>query len=323
MRTLSVNILGTGEEMPRRVVDTAEVAALCGVPETEAVRRTGVRTRHWLSDTEDPLVQGAAAATKAIAQAGLTAGDIDVVLNASGTPMQAIPDGGSLLAAELGMTDCFAFSVHATCLSFLVAFQEAAFLIDAGRAERVLIVSTEAGSRGLNFDQPESSLLIGDAAAAVVVGRAETPGQGLVAAAFTTDPGGVHDAEIRGYGSRLAHGRGPARPEDYMFDMNGPRLLRGAADRVPAFLEGLRPGLSTGTPGIDKIVPHQASKAGIAFLARMWGLEKMTITLAEVGNTIAASIPLALHRTDIRSGETVLLVGSGAGTHYGGLIVQW
>jgi 3-oxoacyl-[acyl-carrier-protein] synthase-3 len=323
MRKLGIRVLGSAETLPERVVPTAEVAALCGLSEEEAVQRTGVRTRRWLSEDEDPLLQGVSAARKAIEAAGLSTTDIDLVLNASGTPMQAIPDGGALIAAELGMRGKFAFSVHATCISFLLAFQQAALYLDSGRAEHILIVSTEAGSRGLNFRQPESALLIGDAAAAVVVGAPDHERQGLVASGFSTDTDGIRAAEIRGFGSRLRVDNASEHLDDFTFDMQGLKLLRGAISWFPPFLESIRPGLSTSAEGLDRIIPHQTSKAGMEMMARFWGWEKLVVTLGEVGNTIAASIPLALHRAAMQSGDTALLVGTGSGTHYGALIVQW
>lgn len=315
-------MLGTAERMPELLVPTKDVAAMCGISEEDAVNRTGVRTRHWLSDHEDPLLQGAAAAELAIQDAELELSDIDLVINASGTPMQAIPDGGALLAAELGLSGRFAYSAHATCISFLVAFQQAAFYINSNFAEHILIVSTEAGSRGLNFSQPESSLLIGDAAAAVVVGKPDNESQGIISSRFTTDTEGIRDAEIRGFGSRCKIENASTHPGDFQFDMQGLKLLRGAIRWFPPFLEALRPGLSAGAEGIDKIIPHQTSKAGMEMMARFWGWDKLVVTLGEVGNTIAASIPLALHRADMSPGDTALLVGTGSGTHYGALIVQ-
>ncbi|WGH85319.1 3-oxoacyl-ACP synthase III family protein [Auritidibacter ignavus] len=282
-----------------------------------------MKTRRWLSKDEDPLQQGASAAQKEIEAARLSVTDIDLVLNASGTPMQAIPDGGALIAAELGMRGKFAFSVHATCISFLVAFQQAVFYPDSGRAEHILIVSTEAGSRGLNFNQPESALLIGDAAVAVVVSKPVNEDQGIVASGFSTDIHGIHDAEIRGFGSRLRVDNAADHLDDFKFDMQGLKLLRGAISWFPPFLESVRPGLSTSAEGVDRVIPHQTSKAGMEMMARFWGWEKMVVTLGDVGNTIAASIPLALHRAGMEQGETALLVGTGSGTHYGALIVQW
>ncbi|WP_230672706.1 3-oxoacyl-[acyl-carrier-protein] synthase III C-terminal domain-containing protein [Rathayibacter sp. Leaf248] len=319
---LPVRILGTGEALPQRLVPTAEVAALCGIDADEAIRRTGVVTRHWLADDEDPLELGLLAARRALAAAELEPGDIDVVLNASGTHLQAIPDGGALLAAGLGLADVSAYSLHATCLSFLFALQEAGFLLATHRAERVLIVSTEGGSRGIDVGQPESALLIGDAAAAVVVGRATTPGQGITTSRFTTRTSGVMHAEIRGFGTRIRIEEAAERLADFRFDMDGTRLLIEALRHFPAFLETVRPGLGSGLPGIDRVVPHQTSKAGLEGMARLWGRERMVVTLAEVGNTIGSAIPLALHRARVQEGESVLLVGTGAGTHYGAVVLQ-
>ncbi|WP_208544609.1 3-oxoacyl-[acyl-carrier-protein] synthase III C-terminal domain-containing protein [Rathayibacter sp. VKM Ac-2759] len=319
---LPIRLLGTGEALPGRLVTTAEVAALCGLDPEEAARRSGVLTRHWLADDEDPLELGLTAARRALDAAGIDARDVDVVLNASGTQLQAIPDGGALLAAGLGLEDVSAYSLNATCLSFLFALQEAGFLVATGRAERVLIVSTEGGSRGIDLGQPESALLFGDAAAAVVVGRASAPGQGIVASRFLTRPSGVRHAEIRGFGSRIRIEEAAGRLSDFRFDMHGGALLVDALRHFPAFLETVRPGLSTGTPGIDRIVPHQTSKAGLEGMARLWGRSKTVVTLPEVGNTIGSAIPLALHRARIEPGESVLLVGTGAGTHYGAVILQ-
>lgn len=319
---LSIRVLGTGEALPARVVTTAEVAALCGVDPQEAARRSGVLTRHWLADDEDPLELGLVAARRALDAAGIDAGDVDVVLNASGTQMQAIPDGGALIAAGLGLDDVSAYSLHATCLSFLFALQEAGFLLATRRAERVLIVSTEGGSRGIDLAQPESALLFGDAAAAVVVGRAERPGQGIVSSRFETRTSGVRHAEIRGFGSRIRIEEAAGRLSDFRFDMHGGALLVDALRHFPRFLERVRPGLGGGLPGIDRVVPHQTSKAGLDGMARLWGRERMVVTLPEVGNTIGSAIPLALHRARVQEGESVLLVGTGAGTHYGAVVLQ-
>lgn len=233
MGTIPVEVIGSGEALSQQVIPTSLVASKCGISEQEAIERSGVRTRHWLTDDEDPLTQGVRAARAAIENAGLDITDIDLVLNASGTPMQAIPDGGALISAELGVRGGFGYSLHGTCISFLLAFREAALLLAHGLARHILIVSTEAGSRGLNFQQPESALLIGDAAAAVVVRKPSQSNLGITAASFRTDIRGVKHAEIRGFGSRknidnLAEERG-----DYKFDMKGLQLLKHALVRLP------------------------------------------------------------------------------------------
>ncbi|WP_288402443.1 ketoacyl-ACP synthase III [uncultured Deinococcus sp.] len=324
--SLGLRVLATAEALPRRVVPTAEVAARCGVDPEVAEARSGVRERRWLSEGETALSLGAQAARRALDTAGLEPGEVDVLLNASGSQLQPIPDGAALLARELGLRGAAAYSLHGTCLSFLLALHHAALLLHAGQARHILIVSSEAGSLGLNFAQPESALLIGDGAAAVLVGRArEGTGEGVQAMRFETYPEGADHTRIRGGGSLLPPGHPDADPLAFTFDMQGRRVLRLAAQVVPEVLERLRPGLSTGLPGIDRVVPHQASAAGLELMRRSgWPAERTETTLATLGNVVAASLPLTLHRALTRGAgpQTLLLAGTGAGLSVGGLILR-
>lgn len=327
---LPLRILGTGEYLPERVVTSAEAEDACGWPRGWAERRSGVRERRRADPRrETNAFMGARAAEAALAAAGLRATDVDLVLNASGTQQQPIPDTSALVAAELGVSGLRGHSVHATCLSFLVALDTAAALLALHRARRVLIVSSDIGSVGLSPDQPEAFTLIGDGAAAVVVDR--TPPDGASAlheSRFEVYPEGAHHTEIPGGGTH----RNPHQPDvplaDFTFRMDGPRVLRLAREHAPGFLERLRPGLSSGLGDIDVVVPHQASLAGLRLLSRFgWPEEKVESTLATLGNCVAASLPITLHRAVVagrlRRGGRALLVGTGAGFSLGGLILTY
>ncbi|SMB92048.1 3-oxoacyl-ACP synthase III family protein [Deinococcus hopiensis] len=324
---LNCRLLATAQALPARVVPTAEVAALCGVPANVAEARTGVRERRWLSGSETALSLGVQAARDALGGAGLEVSDVDVLLNASGSQLQPIPDGAPLLARELGLRGRAAYSLHATCLSFLVALEHAALLLHTGRARHVLIVSSEAGSLGLNFAQPESGLLIGDGAAAVVVGQATREDQGVEAALFETYPEGADHTRIRGGGSLRSPHLLDVTREELLFDMQGLHVLRLASAILPDFLERLRPGLGRGLPGITRVIPHQASAAGLKLMERFgWPPGRTEVTLPHLGNVIAASLPLTLHQARaagrVREGDTLLLAGTGAGLTAGGIIFR-
>lgn len=325
--TLNFRILGTGRALPRRMVPTAEVAALCGVPADEAEARSGVRERRWLSGDETALKLGAEAARQAVARAGLELSEVDVLLNASGSHLQPIPDGAALLARELGLRGLSSYSLHATCLSFLVALHHAGLLIHSGQARHILIVSTEAGSLGLNHAQPESTLLIGDGAAAVLLGPATQAAQGIEAYRLETYPEGADHTRIRAGGSLMSPLLPEVTPADLTFDMQGLQVLKLAHRVIPGFLERLRPGLSSGLPGVDRVIPHQASQAGLALLQRFgWPAERVEVTLPYLGNVIAASLPLTLHQAleagRAREGHSVLLLGTGAGLIAGAAILR-
>ena len=147
-----LKIVGLGRYLPRRVVPSAEVEALCGLPAGWIEQRSGVRERHWAT-TETSSYMGAHAAREAVAEAGLALSDLDLIINASGTPEQAIPDGGPLVQRQLGLgrSGIACLSVHATCLSFLAAIDLSANLLATGRYQLILIVTSEIGSVGINL----------------------------------------------------------------------------------------------------------------------------------------------------------------------------
>jgi 3-oxoacyl-[acyl-carrier-protein] synthase-3 len=325
-----LKIAGLGRYLPPRVVTSAEVEERAGLPAGWIERKTGVRERRWV-ETESNSSMGARAAEEAVADAGLKLGDIDLIVNASGSQEQAIPDGGPLLQRELGLagTGVSCFSLHATCLGFVVALDLCASLLATGRYRRILVVCADIGSVGINVEEPESASLIGDAAAAAVV---TLPGPGeascLLAARLETYSEGADLTEIRGGGSRRHPNRPDTKPADNLFHMDGPKVYRLAMERLGGFLEALRPGLSTGLGTIDLVVPHQASLFAVRSLRR-FGIpdDKVVINLDRLGNCIATSIPSALydaaHDGRLHRGREVLLIGTGAGLSVGGAILVY
>lgn len=325
---LPVRIVATGQSLPERIVTTAELANRMGLDPEQTERATGVIERRWVRDGEDPIRYGAAAVLDALVSAQLTVDDMDVLIHASGSFPQPIPDGSAHLAAALGFRGRPAFSVHSTCVSALVGMHQAALLIASGQARYVAVVSCEVSSRGLNFEDPESSLLFGDGAAAVILGPAERPDQGIERYLSQMWPEGAASTEIRAGGYRSAGLDPETERGDFAFHMRGLSVLKLAHALVPAFLEELQPGLSSGLDGIDRVIPHQTSSAGMKLLGRYnWPDAMVETTLARLGNVIAASSPLTLHQAltngRIAEGDRVLLVGTGAGLTTTGMILRW
>lgn len=322
---LNFKILSTATTLPSRVVTTAELAPRCGLSAQEAIQRTGVHERRWISGDETALSLGAEAGSLALKQAGLEIDQVDLLLNASGSQMQPIPDGASLFARELGLRRAPCYSLHGTCLSFLLALQHAALLIHTGQLRYVLIISAEAGSVALNLEQPESALLIGDGAAAVVLAPADNPTQGLEGLEIESYPEGADHTGIRG-GGTLRHPR-DCQPADLLFDMNGLGVLKLVMRTLPRVLEKLQAGLSKSMCDIDRVIPHQASRAGMELIGRYgWPVEQIEQTLPTLGNTIAASLPITLHQAidngRLSTGQRALFVGTGAGLLTGAAILR-
>lgn len=327
---VNMKILGVGRYLPKRVVTSAELEPRCGLSEGWIEQKQGVRERRWVED-ETASFMGAEAAKEALADAGLAITDIDLILNASGTSEQAIPDGGPLLQLQLQQewSGIPAFTVHATCLSFLLGMDVAASFIQSGRYRNILIVSSDITSCGLDFSHPESSTLFGDLAAAVVVGPTpEGEASCLHKASLKTYSAGAYHTQIPGGGTRRHPNFPETRPEDNLFHMEGPEVFKMAIKVAPPFLEDLRPGLTRGLGDINLVVPHQASKLALD-AHTMLGMpqDKVVRTIHKFGNTVAASIPGALYEAiktgRMVRGDKILMLGTGAGLSIGGIILTY
>lgn len=329
--SLPLKILGVGRYLPKRVVTSAEVERLCGIKPGWIERHTGIRERRWVGPGESNSIMGAAAAREAIADSGLRLDDIDLILCASGTPEQTIPDNSALIQRELGLgqSGVSCMSVHITCLSFLLALDLASVMLSTGRYRNILIVSSDIASVALNFRDPESSALFGDAAAACVVTRTP-PGEKseVKTARFETYSVGAHLTEIRGGGSRLHPTNPETKPEDNLFSMAGPKVYRLARQHQDQFLERLRPGLSHSPGTIKTALPHQASLLALRALRRN-GIDddQVVITLDRFGNCVATSLPLTLYEAvktgRLQRGDETLICGTGAGLTLGGMIITY
>jgi len=329
--SLPLKILGVGRYLPKRVVTSAEVERLCGIKPGWIERHTGVKERRWVGPGETNSTMGAAAAREAIADSGLQLSDIDLILCASGTPEQTIPDNSALIQRELGLgqSGVSCMSVHITCLSFLLALDLASNLLATGRYRNILIVSSDIASVALNFRDPESSALFGDVAAACVVTRTP-PGEKseVKVARFETYSVGAHLTEIRGGGSRLHPTNPETKPEDNLFSMAGPKVYRLARQHQDEFLERLRPGLSHSPGSIRLVLPHQASLLALRALRRN-GIDddQVVITLDRFGNCVASSLPLTLYEAvktgRLQRGDETLIAGTGAGLTLGGMIITY
>ncbi len=326
-----VKIAGVGRYVPQRVVTTEELAERIGISARWIIKNQGVRERRWVTG-ETASSMAAEAAREALDRADLPLGELDLILNASGTSEKAIPDGAALLQRELGLGESgiTCFSVHATCLSFLVGLELASQLVASGAHKNILLYSSDIASCALNFDHAETSSLFGDMAAAVVLCPA-APGEASC----------VHVARLETYGSgadlTAIHGGGTARhpnhpdtrPEDNLFHMEGRKVFRLAMQKAPGFLERLQPGLSRGLDDIALVIPHQASKLALRAQCRQFGFpeERMITILEHYGNCVAASLPGALYEavvTDrLRRGDKAIMLGTGAGLSMGGLIFTY
>ena len=321
--------------LPERVVTAAELEARLGLETGWVEAKTGVLRRHVAEPGLDTnATMGAAAARGALDAAGLDLGDVDLLINASGSVQQPLPCTAALIQRELGGAAAAAsgtpcFDLNATCLSFLAALDlAAAWLAVRGRG-RVLLVSSEIATQGVDWSEPGAACLFGDGAAAFLLEAAPGAPTGLVASRFETWSEGADLCAVRGGAqARPPWTYSPETHRDFLFHMDGPGVHRLAMKRLPGLVERCLADAGTALADVDTVVPHQAGMGPIRLVERRLGLApgRMVITVAEHGNLIAASIPVALHlareRGQVRPGQRVLFLGTAAGYSQGAMLWQ-
>lgn len=331
MQTRYVRIMGTGKYLPSRIVTDEEMDLRLGTPQGWVRKMTDVTIRHFASGHETASYMGARAAEAALSEAGLDFTDIDCMVCTSGTKEQVLPSTAVLIQRALGqeMSGVPAFDIDATCLSFLVGLDLMSYLVEAGRYRHVLLVSSETASVGLNWKEKESAALFGDGAAAVIIGPSDGEAR-IIGSALRTYSKGAALSEIRGGGTRMhprEHHAGTE--EEFLFHMNGQAIFKMASQLLPGFVEKLLSEGQLRMADFQAVIPHQGSAMALRLMQKKLGIsgEQLVNITPNHGNTIAASIPMALHEA-IRQGRLsrggrVLLLGTAAGLSLGGMTLVY
>ena len=320
---MPIQIIETNFFAPTPVETAEDLSSRVGKSAAWIIEKTGVAKRH-VSDM--PLEKMSATVCKPLIE---KQGTPDLLINASLSPRQLIPDTSVFVMNELGLSGIPSFTVNSTCISFLVALHTANALLENGSYNQILIVSSEMGSVSRNFEEPESAVLIGDGAGAAVVTR--TPdGQTsrVIGCRTATFPDGRHMAELRGCGT-FRHPNNPqTAPEDNLFHMKGPSLYRFTVRRVAVLVKRLLRDSDLTPSDIDWVVPHQASGPALSAISRFgFSQDRIINIVGEYGNCIAASIPMALAHANqqgqLQRGQKILLLGTAAGLSIGAMILEW
>ncbi len=305
-------LMGIGEYRPDRVVGNAEIAGRIESSDEWIRTRTGIVSRRVAGPAESVVSMAADAAAKALAAAGLDAGDVDLVVLATCTIRDAIPGGAARVATAIGAPGTGAFDLNGACGGFCYALSVAADAVRAGSAGHVVVVGSEKLSDWLDWDDRATSILFGDGAAAVVVGPAEEPGIGPVV--WGSDGGradlvGVPDG-------------------DRFLRMDGPAVFRWATTSLAPVARAACERAGVGVDDVDAIVLHQANARIVDAVVRALGRPRAVVAddIAGTGNASAASVPLALSalaaQGAVRTGDLALLLAFGAGLTYAGQVVR-
>tara|TARA_Y100000591_G_C21776929_1_gene668860 strand:- start:39 stop:1001 length:963 start_codon:yes stop_codon:yes gene_type:complete len=310
---LKFRISGTGLYIPPKVETSADISSLIGESEDWINEKSGVRERRISEIDVDEM--GAIAGKKALDDR-----QPDLIINASGVPKQTIPDTSVFYQKQMGLKGIPSFTIHSTCLSFITALHTAGSLLQSNAYSKILIISSERGTRGRNFNEPESASLLGDGAAAVLVEPSPNSNQSeMLYFNMKTWPSGAHLTEVRGGGTSKHPQDKDTTYEDNLFTMDGPSIYKIARKQVYKMMIQTLKETGLEKRQIDWVVPHQASGKAIEAYISSGGFEKKKVIniLPQFGNCVAASVPMALsiavQDNRIKRGDLVLLIGTGAG----------
>ncbi len=325
MASSPIAILGTGAYAPARVLTNDELAQRVETSHEWILSRTGIRERRVADPGETTADLATAAARDALANAQLTAGDIDLLILATVTPDLDMPATACLVQQKLGIPSGAAcFDVNAACTGFLYALDVAWAMLSSGRYRNALVIGAERLSSVLDWEDRTTCVLFGDGAGAVVLGAARHPGAAILASRLHTVAGTAELLHIPGASLSLD-------PEDprRVIRMKGKEVFKLAVRAMEDVARELLEQQGVSGDQIDCIIPHQANQRIIDSIAQylQLPLDRFFINLDRYGNTSAASIPIALHEARVQGrvqpGQLVLMVAFGAGLTYGGALVRW
>ena len=320
---MNIKITGIGYYLPENIETSEQLAPKIGKSIDWITSRTGVKERR-VSDIDVDLM-GAKASKLALKNKVP-----DLILNASGVGKQVIPDTSVFIQKELGFKGIPSFTIHSTCLSFLVALNTAANFISQNTYKKILIVSSDRGSRGRNYDEPESAALLGDAAAAVLVEKALDDEEScMLDFTMNTYPEGSHLTEVKGGGTNLHPHDSETKFADNLFTMNGPMIYKMARKTVYNQIQLDLKNNNLKADDIDLVLPHQASGLAIKAYSKYGGfsIDKVVNILDKTGNCVAASLPLALaiayEDNRIKRGDLIYFIGTGAGLSVASCLIKF
>jgi len=318
-------IAGCGAYLPARVVSNGELAGRVDTTDEWIVERTGIRERHVAAEGELTSDLAVAAARAALADAGIEAAGVDLIVLATTTPDRTFPATAAQVQARLGITGGFAFDIQAVCSGFVYALAVADNFIRLGQARTALVIGAETFTRLLDWTDRATCVLFGDGAGAVVLTRGE--GGGTVA------DRGILTTHLHSDGSNagiLCTDGGPSSTGTVgQVRMQGREVFKHAVTRMAEVVEEALAAAGLPASAIDWLVPHQANRRIIDATAKKLGLpsDRVVLTVDQHANTSAASIPLALAlaKADgrIRPGNLVLLEAMGGGLTWGAALVRF
>lgn len=310
-------IIGTGSYLPKKILSNADLEKMVDTTDEWIFTRTGIRERHVAAKNEHTSDLALEAAKKAIASAGIAAGDIDLIIIATTTPDKIFPSVATMVQHKLGIAGCPAFDIQAVCSGFVYALATADNFIKAGSTKCALVIGAESFSRIVDYTDRSNCILWGDGAGAVILQASDE--QGIISTHLHAD----------GNFEKMLH---VPRKHDGTPDtvhMEGNAVFKMAVNTLDQIVDETLAANNMQKSDIDWLVPHQANIRILQATAKKLDMpmDKVVVTVDKHGNTSAASIPLALDVAvrdgRIKRGDVILMEAFGGGFTWGSALIKY
>lgn len=320
-------VAGLGSVLPERIVPNEWFESFIETSDEWIRDRTGIRERHFASDGQTTSDLATEAARRALDAAAIAPEQIDLLICATLTGDTPIPSTGVWIQRKLGIA-APAFDVNAACAGFSYGLSTATAFIESGQAETVVVVGAEILSRVMNFQDRTTCVLFGDGAGAAVLRRSEEPG--VLGSVLGADGRAAEILIIPGGGSSVPASHGSIDANAHTIRMpNGREVFKRAVVEMSRACRELLDKSGFTPDDVDLLIPHQANARIMAAVAERLKIpiDRAVVDVESVGNTSAASIPVALDRAwragRVRDGDLVLLTSFGAGLAWGANLIRW
>ena len=325
----TAGITGVGMSFPEKRLTNADLEKMVETNDQWIVERTGIRERRIVERGVGASVHGALAAEQAMAHAGIKAEDVDLIIVPTVTPDMVFPATACIIQEKIGATKAWGFDLEAACSGFLFALQNARAQVEAGHAEKVLVIGSEVMSAIVDYEDRNTCILFGDGAGAVVVERIDPARGGIIDALHRVDGTGVKYLQMKAGGSAFPSSAKTVADGMHFVYQEGRDVykyaVKGMAGATAEIVE------RNGYTGADValFVPHQANIRIIEAAQKRVGLDdsQVAITIDRFGNTTSASIPSALRVAyddgRLKEGDLVVLCAFGAGFTWGSTLLRW
>lgn len=324
----NAGILGTGFYVPEKIMTNADLEKIVETSDEWIVERTGIKERRIAEDNQPMSDLALRAAKDALADAGVAAEDLDLIIVATLTSDRIIPSTACMIQNLLGAKHAAAFDLSAACSGFAYAASVAAQFIETGAYKKALVIGAETLSKYINWEDRNTCVLFGDGAGAAVLGKVEE-GYGILSFDLGSDGSGGDAIQIPSSGSLMPVSKESIDQKLNLIHMNGRDVFKFAVKAMGKTVKNSLAKIDMPQEKIDWLVPHQANIRIIESAAKRLSMpmDKVIVNIHKYGNMSAACIPIALAEAAaakrFKKGDIIALSGFGAGLTWASCIIRW